>query len=57
VAHLSRGAIYLGRHHQREDQVDQVLPRDLAAGPAVHHGGRVYYHFSAGSIPLHHAEN
>jgi hypothetical protein len=36
----------------RDQQRDQVLPHDLAAGPLVRHADRGH-HFSAWSIPLH----
>jgi hypothetical protein len=50
----SQGAIYLGRHQHREDE---VLPHDRAAVTPVRHGGRGHHHLSTRTRPLHHAED
>jgi hypothetical protein len=46
----SRGIVHLGHHQQ---QVDQVLLRDLAAGPLVHLRSGGHHHLSTGARPFH----
>jgi hypothetical protein len=48
------GAIFLGRRQQREDQ---VLPRNLAAGPQICGRSRGHHHLSAQMRPVNHAED
>jgi hypothetical protein len=50
----SRGAIYLGRHQYR---ADQVLLSDLAVGPPLRCESRGYHRLSIGTRPLHNAED